>query len=39
MVDLSERLGREVDLVENGSLMPFAVDNVNRDKYLIYERT
>ena len=38
MVDLSERLGREVDLVENGSLKPFAVDNVNRDKYLIYER-
>lgn len=38
-VDLSERLGREVDLVENGALKPYAIDSVNRDKYLIYERT
>lgn len=36
--DLKELLGREVDLVKNGTLKPFAVDTVNRDKILIYER-
>lgn len=37
-MDLKELLGREVDLIEDGSLRPYAVDNVNRDKILIYER-
>ena len=36
--DLKELLGREVDLIEEGSLRPYIVDNVNRDKILIYER-
>ena len=37
--ELEERLGRKVDLVEEGCLMPFAEESVNRDKFLIYERT
>ena len=37
-LDLRELLGREVDLVEDGSLRPYAVENVERDKQLIYER-
>ena len=37
-LDLRELLGREVDLVEEGSLRPYAVDSVERDKQLIYER-
>jgi len=37
--DLEERVGRKVDFVEEGSLMPFAVESANRDKKLIYERT
>lgn len=36
---LKETLGREVDVVENGFLMPFAETTANRDKILIYERT
>lgn len=36
---LKEILGREVDVVENGFLMPFAEETANRDKILIYERT
>ena len=35
---LQELLGCEVDLVEDGSLLPFAVESANRDKVLIYER-
>jgi len=35
---LQERLGREVDLVEEGTLKSFAVESANRDKVLIYER-
>ncbi len=31
--------GREVDLVEEGTLRPWAVDAVNKEKELIYERT
>ena len=30
--------GRKVDLVEEGSLLPFAAESVNRDRKLIYER-
>jgi len=36
--DLRNILGREVDLVEEGTLRPYALDNVNKDKKLIYER-
>jgi hypothetical protein len=36
--DLAKLIGREVDLVENGYLKPFAVPSVERDKYLVYER-
>ena len=36
--DLEELLQRNVDLVAEGSLMPFAVESANRDKQLIYER-
>lgn len=38
MVGLEDRLGRQVDLIENGRLRPFAVPSANRDKILIYER-
>jgi len=37
--ELEELLDRSVDLVEDGTLLPFAVDSANRDKKLIYERT
>ena len=36
--ELEERLGRKVDLVEEGELLPFAEETANRDKQLIYER-
>lgn len=36
--ELQERLGLEVDLVEEGTLRPFALDSANRDKKLVYER-
>ncbi|MBO6189111.1 MAG: nucleotidyltransferase domain-containing protein [Prevotella sp.] len=36
--DLKELLGREVDLVVDRSLAPFARESVERDKLLIYER-
>ena len=39
LMDLQELLGREVDLVEEGSLRPYAAETANRDKKLIYERT
>ena len=35
---LQDRLGRKVDLVANGSVKPFALDSINRDKVLIYEK-
>ena len=37
-MDLKELLGREVDLVEEGTLRPYASETANRDKKLIYER-
>ena len=37
-MDLKELLGREVDLVPEGSLLPFALESANHDKVLIYER-
>jgi len=37
-VELEDLLKCEVDLVEEGTLRPWAVESVNRDKKLIYER-
>ena len=37
-LELEELLGREVDIVPDGSLRPYAESSVNRDKILIYER-
>ena len=36
--DLEELLGRKVDLVSEGTLLPFAKESAERDKILIYER-
>lgn len=36
--ELQERVGRKIDLVEEGSLKPFATESANRDKKLVYER-
>ena len=36
--ELENIIGRKVDLVEDGSLLPFAVESANRDRKLIYER-
>jgi len=36
--DLEDILHRNVDLVVDGALMPFAVESANRDRILIYER-
>ena len=36
--ELQDSLGRRVDLVEEGTLLPFAVHSANRDKRLVYER-
>lgn len=38
MGELERSTGRRIDLIEDGCLMPFAVESVNRDKRLIYER-
>ena len=37
-LDLQDLLNRELDLVENGELLPFAQESADRDKLLIYER-
>ena len=37
-MDLKELLGREVDLVVEGTLRPYAEETANREKKLIYER-
>lgn len=39
IVDLEDRLNRRVDIVEEGTLLPFAAESANRDKILIYERS
>lgn len=36
--DLEDLLNKSVDLVVDGSLMPFAVESANHDKILVYER-
>lgn len=38
ILDLERILNREVDLVEEGALLPFAERTANKDKKLIYER-
>ena len=38
MNELGEHLGRKVDMVEEGRLLPFAIPSVEKDKILIYER-
>ncbi|MBO4434242.1 MAG: nucleotidyltransferase domain-containing protein [Bacteroidales bacterium] len=35
---LESIIGREVDLIQNGYLKPFAAASAEKDKYLIYER-
>lgn len=38
IVDLEKKLSRPIDLVVNGTLLPFARKSADRDKILIYER-
>lgn len=38
MNELQDLLNKEVDLVTNGTLLPFAEKTANRDKKIIYER-
>ena len=38
IVDLGQKLNRPIDLVVNGTLLPFATKSAERDKILIYER-
>ena len=38
MNGMSDIIGRNVDLVQNGTLLPFAIKSVEHDKILIYER-
>lgn len=35
---LEKILNRKIDLVEEGTLLPFALESANNDKLLIYER-
>ena len=38
MGELEKTIGKRVDLIEDGCLLPFAIESANRDKKLIYER-
>ena len=38
MLDLEDLLNKKIDLVKEGTLLPFAVQTVNHDKLLIYEK-
>lgn len=38
IVDLEQKLSHPIDLVVEGTLLPFARESANRDKILIYER-
>lgn len=38
IVDLEDLLGRSVDLVVDGNLLPFARKSAEKDKVLVYER-
>lgn len=37
-LDLQDRIGKEVDLVTEKGLLPFARESVNNDRILVYER-
>ena len=37
-LDLKKLLNKEVDLVEEGTLRPYAANTANKEKKLIYER-
>ena len=37
-MDLKQLLNKEIDLVEENMLFPFAADSAERDKILIYEK-
>ncbi len=37
-IDLENLLGHKVDIVEEGTLRPWAIESINKDKCLIYER-
>ena len=37
-IALKKAAGRNVDIIEDGCLLPFAANSANRDKFLIYER-
>ena len=39
MYGLEDQIGKKVDLVTNGTLLPFAEKTANHDKKLIYERS
>ena len=38
MNTLSDLLGRQVDLVEEDCLLPFAAESANKNRILVYER-
>lgn len=38
-LDLEDLLGKKVDLITEGTLLPFAQETAEKDKILIYERT
>lgn len=38
-MDLRKLLGRDIDLVEDGTLEDYAAETAEKDKQLIYERT
>ena len=38
-LDLEDILGKKVNLITEGTLMPFAQETAEKDKILIYERT
>ncbi|MBR5924307.1 MAG: nucleotidyltransferase domain-containing protein [Bacteroidales bacterium] len=38
MLELQDNTGKKIDFVENGYLLPFAQENANKEKYIIYER-
>ena len=38
MSGMTDVLGRNVDLVQNGTLLPFATKSVEQDKILIYKK-
>ena len=38
IIELEKRLSKSVDMVKNGTLLPFAVESAEQDKKLIYER-